>query len=264
MQTNLSGGPKAQGIVAQVLDVIARDLPAPRAVILGRVDPDHIAELCLAAIAPDPAVLVQTAMRLRQEGVSAATLAEVYVPCVARRLGEDWVADELDFRAVSVGSSRLQSLLWKLAPEWAQSGVLVSTARAPVMVAVPAGCQHTLGATVLAGQLRYRGILAELDLAFTGAQSHAGAAQKQFTAIFISASAREPLEYLATLVQKACQTYPRTPVLIGGNVTDQMVDIQKYTNADLVTCDLEQALAFCGLGASFAPATQARQSGGAG
>jgi len=249
------------GLVAQVIDQIRRDLPVPRAVALQPADPRWLQVMCEAAVMPTSDALVKCCAQMRAGGVSTVTLAEIYVPLVARSLGAQWVSDDLDFRAVSVGSARLQSLLWRLSADWAQTGVLVSRARLPVLVAVPAGCQHTLGATVLVGQLRYRGISAQLDLAFDGAQSSVRPANVQYSAIFLSASGREQLDHLAKLVQKARQAYPATPILMGGNVTDQMAELQIKTGVDLVTSDLDVALAYCGFGVSDCVGARTRQVG---
>jgi len=252
----LSKATQSQSVVAKVLDEIARELPRARPFRLEPAVEQLVQHLHDAAAGIPPRAFETAVATLRAEGISAAALAEVYVPIVARRLGEGWVNDTLDFRAVSVGSARLQSLLWQLGSEWAQTGVLVSSGRPPVLVAVPEGCQHTLGATVLAGQLRYRGISVHLDLQFTGDATAFSTVPKQYSAIFLSASLREPLETLAAVVQKARQGYPATPILLGGNVTDQMADIELQTGVDLVTCDLEHALGFCGLGAAFADTDQ--------
>lgn len=260
-----NGGPQNDkpkgGLVAQVISQIRRDLPVAKAVSLQSADSNWVRLMGEAAVMPTSQALATCCGQMRADGISTATLAEVYVPLVARSLGTQWVSDDLDFGAVSVGSARLQSLLWRLSADWANTGLLVSRARAPILVAVPAGCQHTLGATVLAGQLRYRGISAQLDLEFGKAPLSGPPANKQYSAIFLSASGRERLDYLAQVVQNARQAYPATPILMGGNVTDQMPELQIHTGADLVTSDLDVALAYCGLGVADGATASARQVG---
>ena len=65
----------------------------------------------------------QTALRsfvgvMQKAMITRAHIAEVYVPIVARRLGDAWVEDRLDFGAVTIGAARLQGLLHHLGAEW--------------------------------------------------------------------------------------------------------------------------------------------------
>lgn len=208
-----------------------------------------LADMQRAAIDPDASVLPALVAEMRASSVSAKCIAEGYVPAAARLLGESWTADVVDFRAVSIGSSRLQSLLRQLAPEWGQTHLPRTMRVSSILVLVPKGSQHTLGAAVLAGQLRHREFSVVLELEADNSRLQALAARHAFAGIMISASARESLELLAQLVQEARSVLPATPILIGGNILDQSCDIQTLTGADLATRDLDAALAFCGLSA---------------
>lgn len=241
-----------RSIVAVVLDEITRDTSGGRLFRFGDAQPAWVHKMRDASLDQSRDALWVCVTQMRDAGVTAACIAELYVPQVARRLGDEWCCDEVNFHQVTLGAARLQSLLWRLAPDWAHTGALVSGGRAPVLVAVPAGAQHTLGATVLAGQLRYRGVPVQVELGFDGGGDPQCVGPDRFAAVFISAAGCASLDHLARLVQRTRRSFPATPIVFGGNITDQMSDIQKTTGADLVTSDLEEAMSFCGLGQSNA------------
>ncbi|MEM1234553.1 MAG: cobalamin-dependent protein, partial [Pseudomonadota bacterium] len=154
-----------------------------------------------------------------------------------------WCEDNMSFADVTIGSARLQSMLRDLrAPQ-------VTHPSAPsVLVVVPQDAYHTLGATVVADQLRRMGIaprtamgLAEIDLAEL-VESH------DFNAVMISAATSERLETLRELVN-CIRNASRTPVpiIVGGTVTDKDTDIRTLTGADYVSNHPKEALQACGL-----------------
>lgn len=203
-------------------------------------------QLQQAVLAARPAQMDDLVSQMRRALISPAEIAEVYVPLVARRLGACWIEDSLDFSAVSIGSARLQSLLWRLESLEAAQTPKFDQQRASMLVVVPEKGQHTLGATVLAGQLRRRGLAVKLELDVRPSALADSMRARAFAGVMISASSREPLENLAELVDTARQSQANTPVLIGGNVIEQMTDVQKATQADFVTSDVETALRYCG------------------
>lgn len=261
MQRHLPKIGKAAPVAVKTLGVLAQDQRVSNGTIRSTPNEAYAQNLLEASIDPDTKVMKQLVQKMLRAKIHAAVIAEVYVPCVARRLGDHWDADILDFRAVSIGLARLQALLWQLGPEWDQTGALPVGAVATLLVAVPKGCHHTLGATVLAGQLRYRGISTQLELEADEARFVELASTKQYVGILLSASAREPLEGIADLLQSARRAYPATPILVGGNVMEQSVNIKLRTGADMVTSDLETALEFCGLGSLSTTAASTRQVG---
>jgi methylmalonyl-CoA mutase cobalamin-binding subunit len=153
----------------------------------------------------------------------------------------------LDFRSVSIGSARLQSLLWQLEEFEPRIPLRTELSQANMLVVVPEACQHTLGATVLAGQLRRMGRGVKLELATSPNALKGIMDTADFAGVMISASSREPLASLADLVQTARQSQAKTPILIGGNILEKMSEFKDTTGADLVTSDVDTALRFCGL-----------------
>lgn len=199
-----------------------------------------------AALGPDRHGLSGVVEVMRRAGVRNLDIAEIYVPRVAELLGVGWCSDELDFGRVSIGSSRLQLLLRQLDDEWAMAHPRRSTACPAVLVGVPAGVQHTLGASVLAGQLRHRGFSVHLDPEITPGALAGRLARQRYSGVFLSASGAAHLETCRELVTIGKKEGRGTPVILGGTILEHHDDIERETGADRATSDIAEALSVCG------------------
>ncbi len=198
-----------------------------------------------AVLSTEKADLSDVVRAMRRARVTTASIAEIYVPAVANRLGDAWVADTLDFGAVTIGSARLQGLLWKLEKDWAIPNRPLAHRPPAFLVGVPAGNQHTLGATVLAGQLRHRGMSVNLDLELTPDRLLGHVLNQQLSGILLSAAASDPLASLKDLVNISREHSRSTPVIVGGSILDLEENIQSQLGADLVTTSVHDVLWFC-------------------
>ncbi|MEM1375198.1 MAG: cobalamin B12-binding domain-containing protein [Pseudomonadota bacterium] len=236
-------GPAVSGSVeafaSQVLSLVAANSQVAR----GTFRQDLVSELIAAVQAYDDAPRSAVLERFRAAGIGPATIVDRYLPAAARELGAAWCEDNMSFADVTIGSARLQSMLRDLrAPQ-------VTDPSAPsVLIVVPQDAYHTLGATVVADQLRRMGIapqtamgIAPIDLAEL-VESH------DFNAVMISAAMSERLETLRELVNcvRNASRAP-VPIIVGGTVTEKDTDIRTLTGADYVSNNPEEALQACGL-----------------
>ncbi|MFK7837188.1 MAG: B12-binding domain-containing protein [Sulfitobacter sp.] len=234
------------GVNRVVLQAISKVAPSGSPVSVARPPLEsYIRQMTQGCLAPDRDALTDVVRQMRRARISIPQIAEEYVPAVARRLGDDWLADCLSFSGVTIGSARLQSLLRKLQADWDQSHEVASNSPPGFLVGVPDGVQHTLGAAVLAGQLRHRGLSVHLDMELTVQELGALISGQNYCGILLSGSALGQLESLRELVQNAKQQSRSTPVIIGGPILDQADDILLQTQADFVTNDVHDALRFC-------------------
>lgn len=191
----------------------------------------------------------EAAAEMLSRGISAEMIADVYIPHVARQMGDEWCDDQLSFARVTIGAARLQSLLRSLGERWCSDANQDNAgARSAVVVIVAQNVFHTLGALVLSGQLRRMGLSVRLSIGSTPVELRAICQSVDFNAAFISATCGERLDSLREIVEIIKESRPeRTPVVIGGNVLDIDEDIAALTGADLVTNDPVEALKHCGL-----------------
>ncbi|ARU02871.1 cobalamin B12-binding domain-containing protein [Yoonia vestfoldensis] len=182
-------------------------------------------------------------------GIARDDIADFYIPQLARDLGDDWCSDGLSFAAVTIGVSRLQAMLRELGPEWA--GDQSANPAAPsIMLIVGQDVYHTLGAMVLSGQLRRKGLSVRLMLGAEPQELAQKLAKTSYDAVFISASSGESLESLRRIVYlvRSSSKTPM-PIVIGGTVleVENHNDVTALTGADHATNVPSEALELCGL-----------------
>ena len=202
-------------------------------------------ELCTAAIDRDPAQFSKVLEKMRRAGCSADDLAFHWIPDTARALGVSWENDQISFADVTIGCARLQSALHRL-PE---TPPVIPFAQRDLyhdcLVLVPAGAQHTLGALVLAKQLRQarQKVFVELEASLDGLASLAK--RHHFDVVLISASVGECPEDLRLLVDGVRMQFTNCNVIVGGSISDLNTDALEAIGADHVTKDWQEALDLC-------------------
>ncbi len=214
-----------------------------------QLDPQIMASMRAAALAvnrEDCTAVLQNAL---QAGIARDDIADFYIPALARDLGDDWCSDGLSFASVTIAVSRLQAMLRELGPEWA--GDQSANPAAPsILLIVGPDVYHTLGAMVLSGQLRRKGLSVRLML---GAEPHELAqklSKTSYDAVFISSSSGESLESLRRIVYVIrTSSKTSTPVVIGGTIleVENRYDVTALTGADHATNVPSEALELCGL-----------------
>ncbi|WP_245541106.1 cobalamin-dependent protein [Yoonia vestfoldensis] len=239
---------------------ISRQLPDPIAQMPGagltlvpfatrKLDMQIMAAMRAAALSisrEDCSAVLQTAL---QAGIARDDLADFYIPELARELGEDWCTDMLSFASVTIGVSRLQAMLRDLGPEWA--GDQSANPAAPsILLIVGQDVHHTLGAMVLSGQLRRKGLSVRLMLGADLKDLAQKLSNTSYDAVFISSSSGESLESLRRIVyviRTASKT--TTPIVIGGTIleVETYYDVTALTGADYATIVPSEALELCGL-----------------
>ena len=223
----------------------------------GRADPDGSAldRLYSAAVGADPRACAEVARALIADGLGADRICDVHIPSVARRMGDDWVADDLSFSAVTIGAARLQVLLRELDATLGRAAPMAAPGEAILLVVAP-GADHTLGALLLSSQLRRKGFTVQLSLGEGQAATAAAVAGSRFDAVFLSATIPASLPFLvdaAAAIRAAVPAPP--PIVLGGALVDGPGRDGLATNArlasiDHVTCDPDEAIRLCGLTAA--------------
>ena len=216
-----------------------------------------------AALSADALDCRAVLQRAYAAGIARDDIADLYIPELARELGVNWCEDSLSFAAVTIGASRLQAMLRELGPEWV--GDQSATPGAPsVMLVVAQDVYHTLGAMVLSGQLRRKGLSVRLMLGVQTSELIEKLAKNSYDAVFISSSLGETLESLRKIVEVVRTTCVKSvPVVIGGTILEDAApcDIVSLTGSDYATNIPSEALELCGLTTKFLSlATRSREA----
>jgi MerR family transcriptional regulator, light-induced transcriptional regulator len=224
----------------RVVDVLARQMKhfdtGPRE--------QYVAQLVAASVASDASALESEVARMLRNRVPAEVIADRYIPAVARKLGAGWDDDMLAFGEVSIGVARLQSVLRDLGESWSAHRVPAGS-RANVLLTVPEGEDHTLGAVVAAGHLRRSGVSVCLKLQASLSDLGELVQDRGFDAVLISAANAERISQIARVVDtvrtagRSAATKAGVPVFVGGAITDRCEGLARATGADLATADLD-------------------------
>lgn len=200
-----------------------------------------------ASLNSDDGALNGVVTDMVHSGVSPAEIVSLYVPEAARWLGQQWTEDGLGFAEVTIGSARLQQVVRKLSPDPHRNGP-VDQCDTSLLVVVMPNEHHTLGAVVLASQFRLMGLSVRLVLGEDKQSILRTMSSEDYEAIFFSTSSSERLDELRSFIEKSRKVISNSrPILVGGAVTRQGVDLKKLTGADHACSDAMEALRICGL-----------------
>lgn len=209
---------------------------------------DSLVQRLMAAVSSfDPESFEDLKPELRRARVSGPQLADIYVPEVARRLGRAWEEDCMSFAQVTMGVARLQAILREIGSGW--SADREGRVDGPVVLLVlPSGEQHTLGAMVLAGRLRREGISVSMKIAPTTAELALYVAERTFDGALVSTACNDRLETCRKLVKTLKESSRGVlKVAIGGAILHGCEDVVGLTGADMATNDIGLALSMIGL-----------------
>jgi methanogenic corrinoid protein MtbC1 len=223
----------ARSVVARIA---VREVPRP-------LDTALVAALARALVSPDPRAVEALRPAFRRARVSEVELADSYFPAVARDLGCAWAEDRMPFTDISIGAARMQAMLRQFGRDWTSNHAAEDDS-ATVLLILPEGEQHSLGAMVLAGQLRRQGVSVQLQIG-TDAQTLCSlVAERSFDCAMISVACEERLMTCAKLVKSLKDgSRGRLRVAVGGAVLGRDLDIRRLTGADIVTSRPGLALA---------------------
>jgi methylmalonyl-CoA mutase cobalamin-binding subunit len=202
----------------------------------------------IAAISSsDPAAFEALKPELKRARISATALADCYIPEAARRLGEAWEDDSMSFASVTMGVARMQAILREIGTTWSADSMGHSVGPT-LLVILPQGEQHTLGALVLVGRLRRMGVSVSMRIAPSLADLARYVAERTFDGALISIASNDRLETCRAVVKtlKEART-SGMKVAVGGAIRDSAESVMQATGADLVTNDIIEALAGMGL-----------------
>ena len=199
---------------------------------------DEFLGLLGSEAAVDPAVLLD-AMLSRH--LDPEMIACGYASEAARSLGESWLSDELSFVDVTIRSERLQSMVRRV------DEMLVSASQPDgpaALILVAEAEQHTLGALVLALQLRLAGFSAIVKIAPVAADLTILMTANRFDIALVSIGCTAGLDSGVGLVRTLrLLSRGEMPIYVGGAVPVPDDRLLALTGADHVQRDVSALLA---------------------
>lgn len=226
-------------------------MPRSASAPLGFHDQDAFAHDALEALAHacleglDAAMLHIHAWRDADHGLEDIYI-EAVAPC-ARLLGQWWLDDTLDFAQVTIASSTLQRILYRLSHEFCAPGADHPLGRS-VLLATEPQSQHTMGAYMVGEFFRRRGWGVQLATPHDGEEVLGLLRRNWFDAVGLSVSSDRQLKALAVLMPRlrAESPNPQLCVLVGGPLALSRPDAVQALGADLVVGDARETVNLLG------------------
>ena len=195
---------------------------------------DHLMRVLLEARSVDPAVLLA---EMSARKIDPVSIACVYAPAAARCLGARWAADQITFIDVTLCTEKLHGLV-------RQVDELLEEARPATgpaaLILVAEAEQHTLGAYVLALELRLAGFSAMIRVAPMATDLTQLMAANRFDLALVSLGCTAALESAIGLVRtlRLLSRSGELCIFVGGAIPLSDAALLEETRADRVLRDV--------------------------
>lgn len=199
---------------------------------------DHFMQVLIEARSVDADVLLAEMMARQLDPVSIAC---TYVPEAARILGARWASDEMSFIDVTLCTEKLHALVRRI------DGRLpdVRPATGPsALVLVAEAEQHTLGALIIALELRLAGFSAVVRVAPMASELTQLMAANRFDLAIVSVGCTSALDSAVGLVRTLrLLSRGEMCIFVGGAIPLDDATLKKETAADRVLREVSALMA---------------------
>jgi methanogenic corrinoid protein MtbC1 len=203
-------------------------------------DAQVITEFARLVILPDGGEATEFFLRERDSGMSVAALVETLLAPTARRLDKLWFEDECDFVDVTLGVTRLRSLLkTNLRVVNGQS----TPGRSALLISGPRE-RHFFGLEIIAAFLASSGWETVLGLGLSAAENAHAAETQWFAVLGVTVSEEAHLEDAARSIEavRRRSINPAISVMVGGWALRGRPDLVAQIGGDAMADDGPGAL----------------------
>ncbi len=199
---------------------------------------DHLMQAIGSDAVFDPVGVLQS---MKERRLAPEAVACRYVPEAARLLGEQWLADKISFVDVTVGTERLHGLVREVDGSLGEAGSILGPS---ALILVAEAEQHTLGAFVLALQLRAAGFSAIVRIAPMASEMTELMAANRFDLALVSLGCTAALGSGAGLV-RTLRLLSRGDlcIFVGGSIPVSNERLLAETGADRALRDVSALVA---------------------
>lgn len=208
-----------------------------------RANSADVAALTNLVLSTDPDAAAAFIDRMLREGAQIDDILMNLLAPAARRLGDMWLSDEVDFLAVTSAVCGLQQLLHKLSPPVA--AVVRENGLNALLLPTP-GEQHSFGLLIVTEMFRKDGWVVTTDIKATPGAIDRMVANVPFALIGFSLSSEGLLDPLASAIDtvRRCSCFRSAKVLVGGRAFATEPKLAAAVGADFVANDVAEALAY--------------------
>ena len=185
--------------------------------------------------------------KLIRYGRSIELILDSYLPTIAKKLGDAWVADEISFSDVTIALGKIQFLNSKFEPLYI-SCLNSAYYKTKTLIIIPRGEDHTYGGIAATRKLRGMGIDAFLIFEFKKNELENLLFEQNYDFIGISSANNFMIDKINHLSTKISDILERkTPIVLGGNLVNTYKQSNENLKVDFITQNLEEILNQLGL-----------------
>lgn len=216
---------------------------------------EWVRHLCDALIAESETAYRSVISDLVLNGFDPDDIYQSIVPDAARHLGEMWLHDEATFVEVTTGASRLQGLVREKKTDddgvWTDRSIPLGQS---ILLVIPQFEDHSLGAFVAADQFRRHGIWVHMGIGMESGEVSNLVARGRFAMVGFTLSNGNNLDEMTGMVSSIrAQVDECPPLIIGGNVVEQVSTVADQTGATYAVKSVREAIERCSLASVAEP-----------
>ena len=198
-------------------------------------DAEEINEFGRIVVGPDPSSAEQFFERMRERGLTVDALFETLLAPTARRLGELWFEDEVDFVDVAVGVNRLRILL----EIYSNTPGGIGDQRRRALLISTREDRHVFGVDIVASFLRSSGWDVMTEYARTAEDNSRTVASQWFAVAGVTVSEEAHLPNAARAIEalRRASLNPAISIMVGGWALRGRPDLVARVGADATAED---------------------------
>ena len=175
-------------------------------------------------------------------GRSIELILDSYFPIIAKRLGDQWVSDEITFSEVTIALGKIQFLNSKMEHQYL-ANLKVKSSNTKILMLIPTGEHHTYGGIAATRKLRGFGTKPFLTLDYKNEELEDLLYNEHYEFIGISSANNFMVDNINKLtIQIRNIIEKKVPVVLGGNLVNTYKKTNEKLKVDLVSQNIEQVL----------------------
>jgi methanogenic corrinoid protein MtbC1 len=201
---------------------------------------DHVEEFAGFIVRHEVHVVAAYVKALMQKGADLESLLVHLFAPTARRLGELWENDTIDFVDVTIGTARLQQILHHFTFPLEKSG---ADPRRRVLLSPTPGEQHTFGLFMVSKFFRREGWQVWSGMTLSAQEVQGLVAEESFAVIGFSLSSDRLIDSLRSTIHSVRRVSRNRSarIMVGGRIFAADAELAANVGADLVIAEARDA-----------------------
>ena len=221
--------------------IIAHRLPQAESAVGSGLAAETIEEFATLVLSEEPPVLCAFIEKMHLNGATFEALYLGLLAGTAKRLGEYWETDRVDFTAVTIGLWRLQQVLRNFSPVFQVEGAKPANGHRALLLSTP-GEQHNFGLAMLGEFLFRDGWSVAGGPGLKTSEVSELVHNQSFSVVGLSLSSEDRMDSLISIIRliRRASRNPKISVMVGGPLFVRRPELVATVGADATAPDARQ------------------------